>query len=62
MSVDSSNAQERQSTETRLVVRSVQLATEGTFQCEVSGEAPLFQTAKKKNLLTVVGKQQRSQQ
>jgi len=45
---------ERQSTETRLVVRSVQLATEGTFQCEVSGEAPLFQTAKKKNFLTVV--------
>ena len=44
------------------MVRSVQLATEGTFLCEVSGEAPLFQTAKKKNFLTVVGKQQQSQQ
>ena len=40
------------------MVRSVQLATEGSFLCEVSGEAPLFQTAKKGNFLTVVGKQQ----
>ena len=39
-------------------MRSVQLATEGSFLCEVSGEAPLFQTAKKQNFLTVVGKQQ----
>ena len=45
------------------MVRSVQLATEGSFLCEVSGEAPLFQTAKKGNFLTVVGKQfQRSRQ
>ena len=41
----------------------MQLATEGSFLCEVSGEAPLFQTAKKQNFLTVVGKQfQRSRQ
>ena len=39
----------------------MQLATEGSFLCEVSGEAPLFQTAKKQNFLTVVGKQQAEQ-
>ena len=47
--------QERQSTETRIVVKSVSLASEGSYLCEVSGEAPLFQTAKNQNFLRVVG-------
>jgi len=45
---------EYKSTETRIVLRSVQLGTAGHYQCEVSGEAPLFQTAKNMNTLKVV--------
>ena len=49
------HSQERQSTETRIVLKSVKLTSEGSYLCEVSGEAPLFQTAKNQNFLKVVG-------
>jgi len=42
------------STETRIVLKRVQLSSEGSYLCEVSGEAPLFQTAKNENYLSVV--------
>jgi len=45
---------EYKSTETRIVLRNVDLTTSGKFRCEVSGEAPLFQTATATNLLIVV--------
>ena len=48
--------QERVSTETKIVLKSVQMSSEGSYLCEVSGEAPLFQTAKNQNFLSVVGK------
>ena len=47
--------QEYKSTETRIVLRNVDLTTSGKFRCEVSGEAPLFQTATHTNVLIVVG-------
>ena len=47
--------QEYKSTETRIVLRNVDLTTSGKFRCEVSGEAPLFQTATFTNVLIVVG-------
>ena len=52
--------QELQSTETRIVLKRVQLSSEGSYLCEVSGEAPLFQTAKNENYLSVVGKHKQS--
>merc|ERR1712227_1173072 len=45
---------EYKSTETRIVLRNVDLTTSGKFRCEVSGEAPLFQTATHTNVLIVV--------
>merc|ERR1711915_126996 len=45
---------EHQSTESRIVLRRVKMETGGHFQCEVLGEAPLFQTAKSSNTLTIV--------
>ena len=48
--------QEYKSTETRIVLRKVDIITAGYYQCEVSGEAPLFQTAKSMNNLKIVGK------
>jgi len=45
---------EYKSTETRIVLRNVDLSTRGKFRCEVSGEAPLFQTATSTNVLIVV--------
>ena len=50
------NSQEYMSTETHLVLRNVDLTTSGKFSCEVSGEAPLFQTATFTNILIIVGK------
>ena len=38
------------------MLRHVDLTTSGKFRCEVSGEAPLFQTATHTNVLIVVGK------
>ena len=40
------------------MLRNVDLTTSGKFRCEVSGEAPLFQTATHTNVLIVVGKLQ----
>ena len=37
------------------MLQSVKLNSEGSYLCEVSGEAPLFQTAKNQNFLKVVG-------
>lgn len=45
---------ETRSSETRIVLKKVELNSEGSYLCEVSGEAPLFQTAKNENYLTVV--------
>ena len=47
--------QKVQSTETELLLRSVDLDTTGLYRCEISGEAPLFQTAVKEAVLAVVG-------
>ena len=38
------------------MLKKVDLDTTGQFRCEVSGEAPLFQTAFKEAFLAVVGK------
>ena len=51
-----SPSQEYKSRETHLVLQNVDLTTSGKFRCEVSGEAPLFQTATFTNILIVVGK------
>ena len=48
--------QKIQSTETELLLRSVDLDTTGLYRCEISGEAPLFQTAQREQVLAVVGK------
>ena len=40
------------------MLRNVDLTTSGKFRCEVSGEAPLFQTATFTNILIVVGKEE----
>jgi len=45
---------EYESTETRIILRRVDLNTSGMFRCEVSGEAPLFQTATSSNVMIVV--------
>jgi len=45
---------EYKSTESRIVLWKVDLYTSGMFRCEVSGEAPLFQTATSSNVLIVV--------
>lgn len=45
---------ELRSTSTRLVVRNISLVSSGKYRCEVSGEAPLFQTATHSNVLTVI--------
>ena len=44
-----------QSTETEIILRSVDLDTTGLFRCEISGEAPLFQTAYREAIMAVVG-------
>lgn len=45
---------EYRSTESHLVLRNVDLTTSGKFRCEISGEAPLFQTATFTNILIIV--------
>jgi hypothetical protein len=44
----------RQSTETAIMLKHVDLDTTGKFRCEISGEAPLFQTAFREAILAVV--------
>ena len=48
--------QRRQSTQTSIMLKNVGLDTTGKFRCEISGEAPLFQTAYKDAVMAVVGK------
>ena len=48
--------QEMKSRETEIHLRKVDLNTTGQFRCEISGEAPLFQTAHKEGIMAVVGK------
>jgi len=48
------NVDKSQSTETELLLRSVDLDTTGLYRCEISGEAPLFQTAQREQVLAVV--------
>ena len=48
--------QKIQSSEEELLLRSVDLDTTGLYRCEISGEAPLFQTASREAVLAVVGK------
>ncbi|XP_025836731.1 uncharacterized protein LOC108732214 [Agrilus planipennis] len=42
------------SSESQVVLSSVQLSTSGLYRCEVSGEAPYFQTVTENNRMTVV--------
>ena len=48
--------QQRRSSETEIFLRNVDLNTTGQFRCEISGEAPLFQTAFREAIMAVVGK------
>ena len=54
--------QKIQSSEEELLLRSVDLDTTGLYRCEISGEAPLFQTASREAVLAVVGKFPQGQQ
>ncbi|XP_049826007.1 uncharacterized protein LOC109600338 isoform X2 [Aethina tumida] len=42
------------STDTAVVLQSVQLTTTGTYKCEVSGEAPFFETVAERSQMVVV--------
>ena len=44
------------STEREIVLDNVDFLTSGQFRCEVSGDAPMFQTASTEGMLFVVGK------
>lgn len=48
------NVDEHKSTETEIILRNVDLSTTGQFRCEISGEAPLFQTAYSEAIMAVV--------
>jgi len=45
---------EYKSTETKIYLRNVDHETTGLYRCEISGEAPLFQTASQETVLVVV--------
>jgi len=45
---------EYKSTESKIYLRNVDHMTTGLFRCEISGEAPLFQTASQETILVVV--------
>merc|ERR1712223_60479 len=51
---DGIHVDKSQSSETELLLRSVDLDTTGRYRCEISGEAPLFQTASQEAVLAVV--------
>lgn len=51
---DGINVDTDQSTEEEILLRSVDLDTTGQYRCEISGEAPLFQTAFREAVLAVV--------
>lgn len=44
------------STESVVILNSVQLSSTGLYRCEVSGEAPYFETVTDHQRMTVVGK------
>jgi hypothetical protein len=44
------------STESQVVLKSVNLSSTGRYRCEVSAEAPSFQTVSDHGDMTVVGK------
>lgn len=44
------------STESIVILNSVQLTSTGLYRCEVSGEAPFFETVTDHQRMTVVGK------
>lgn len=48
--------QPRLSTEQEIVLDDVSFETTGHYRCEVSGDAPMFQTASNEGILYVVGK------
>ena len=48
--------QPRLSTEREIVLDDVDFSTTGHYRCEVSGDAPMFQTASTEGILYVVGK------
>ena len=50
------NFQPRLSTEREVVLDDVSFETTGQYRCEVSGDAPMFQTASTEGILYVVGK------
>ena len=47
--------QARLSTEREVVLDNVDFTTTGQYRCEVSGDAPMFQTASTEGILYVVG-------
>ena len=47
--------QPRLSTEREIVLDNVDFSTTGQYRCEVSGDAPMFQTASTEGILYVVG-------
>ena len=47
--------QPRLSTEREIVLDDVDFSTTGHYRCEVSGDAPMFQTASTEGILYVVG-------
>ena len=47
--------QARLSTEREVVLDNVDFTTTGQYRCEVSGDAPMFQTASNEGILYVVG-------
>ena len=50
-----SSLQPRLSTEKEIVLDDVDFTTTGHYRCEVSGDAPMFQTASTEGILYVVG-------
>ena len=54
--INTSFLQPHLSTERELVLDNVDFTTSGTFRCEVSGDAPMFQTASTEGVMAVVGK------
>ncbi|CAB4059703.1 unnamed protein product [Lepeophtheirus salmonis] len=51
---DGIHVDQQESTETSVLLRNVDLNTTGKFRCEVSGEAPSFQTAYQDAILAVI--------
>lgn len=51
----------RNSSDTQVMLKRVTLQSSGLYRCEVSGEAPAFNTVSESETMTVVGKSQLSE-